>query len=225
MGGSPAPIDAYLAQIRKIRDQLTKLGPQTGGATPLSALTDAVFLDLRRALKQDTVNLPDQVKPVVEQIAHEAAVSVSSDATRELEQRFQEQIVAPCRVRVEGRYPFGGASDMTLADFGEMFGYGGVYDKFFTEHLANLVDTLQHPWVWRESSVQPAPGILARFELADRIRDVLRSGLQDSELGFTMRLWDPTPKRRVSTSTSAVRNATSNPKARTGADAWPGPQS
>ena len=35
---------------------------------------------------------------------------------------------------------------MPLSDFGEVFGYGGLYDKFFTDNLDKLVDTSQRPW-------------------------------------------------------------------------------
>ena len=77
MAGAPAPIDGILEQTRKIRDELLKLGPQAGGANPLTALTDPAVLDLWRALQRDAANLPSPVNVLVGQIAHNAAGSVS----------------------------------------------------------------------------------------------------------------------------------------------------
>ena len=44
---------------------------------------------------------------------------------------------------VTNRYPFAAdsAMDMTLADFGTVFGNDGIFDKFFNENLAEQVDT------------------------------------------------------------------------------------
>jgi type VI secretion system protein ImpL len=189
MSGSPAPIDGIIEQIRKIRDQLLKLGPQVGGANPLRALSDPVLLDLWRALRQDAANMPPPVNTLVTQIAQHVGGSVSSDATRELEKLYQEEVVARCRVRVPGRYPFGGASDMPLADFAEVFGHGGLYDKFFTDNLDKLVDTSLRPWAWRAESVEPSPGMLPQFERAARIREMFFSpGSKTPELAFTVKL-------------------------------------
>ncbi len=47
----PTPIDPLFDQIRKIRDQLLKVGLQVGGAVPLKAVSDPLVLDLWRALQ------------------------------------------------------------------------------------------------------------------------------------------------------------------------------
>jgi type VI secretion system protein ImpL len=189
MAGAPAPIDGIIGQIRKIRDQLLKLGPQVGGANPLRALSDPVLLDLWRALRQDAAGMPPPVNSLVTQIAQHVGGTVSSDATRELEKLYQEDVVARCHVRVPGRYPFGSASDMPLADFAEVFGYGGLYDKFFTDNLDKLVDTSLRPWAWRPESVEPSPGMLPQFERAARIREMFFSpGTKTPALAFTVKL-------------------------------------
>jgi type VI secretion system protein ImpL len=189
MAGAPAPIDGIFEQIRKIREQLLKLGPQVGGASPLRAVSDPVLLELWRGLRQDAANLPSPVKTLIAQIAQYSGGSVSSDATRELENLYREQVVGQCRVRVSGRYPFGSGSEMSLTDFAEVFGYGGVYDRFFTANLEKLVDTSGHPWRWRPESVAPSPALLAEFEQADRIRQMFfRPGSKMPGLEFTVKL-------------------------------------
>jgi type VI secretion system protein ImpL len=189
MSGAPPPFDGILDQIRKIREQLLKLGPQAGGASPLRAVTDPTFLDLRRALQTSAESLPAPINTLVAQIAQHVGEGVNADATTELEKRYEEEVVARCRVRIEGRYPFGTGSDVPLGDFAEVFGYGGLYDRFFTERLDPLVDRLQQPWAWRPGFVEPAGGLLAQFQRAERIRQMFfNPGSKTPELGFTVKL-------------------------------------
>jgi type VI secretion system protein ImpL len=189
MAGAPAPIDATFEQIRKIRDQLVTLGPQVGGTNPLKALADPVLRDLRQALRQDAVNLPPPVNTLVGQMAQNVVGSISTDATRELEKLYQEEVVSECRSRVEGRYPFGDGGDIPLVDFAAVFASGGLYDKFFSERLDKLVDTSQRPWTWRPDSVASSPGMLAQFERVGRIREMFfPPGSKSPELEFRIRL-------------------------------------
>ena len=198
MAGAPAPIDGTLEQIRKIRDRLATLGPQVGGTSPLSALTDTVLRDLRQALRQDAVNLPSPVNTLAVQMAQNVVGSITSDATRELENLYQEEVVSQCRVRVDGRYPFGSGADISLSDFSTVFGPGGLYDKFFAERLDKLVDSSQRPWTWRPDSVASSPGMLAQFERVGRIREMFFApGSKSPELEFRIRLskLDPSATR------------------------------
>jgi type VI secretion system protein ImpL len=190
MAGAPAPIDAVIDQVRKIRDQLLKLGPQVGGANPLNALSDPAVFELWRGLQQDAANLPAPVNTLIAQIARHTGGSVSLDATRELEKVYQGEVVARCRVLVPGRYPFDSGSDMTLADFGAVFGYGGIFDKFLTDHhIEQLIDRTQRPWSWRPESVTPPDGMLKQFEAAERIRQMFFSaGSKMPEVGFILRM-------------------------------------
>jgi type VI secretion system protein ImpL len=87
---------------------------------------------------------------------------------------------------------------MSLADFGDIFGHGGVYDRFFTENLDKLVDKSQRPWSWREGSVHPSAAVLPQFERAERIRQMFFSpGAKVPEVNFVVRLsnLDPTATR------------------------------
>jgi type VI secretion system protein ImpL len=198
MAGTPAPIDAILEQIRKIRDQLVKVGPQVGGEQPLRALADSAVLDLLRGLNQDAANLPAPVDALVTDIVDNVRRMLGGVATSDLEQLYGQHVVAPCRVRVDGRYPFSSGADISLADFGEMFGYGGLYDRFFAENLDKLVDRSQRRWAWREGSVHPSAALLPQFERAERIRQMFFSpGAKLPEVNFTVRLsnLDPSATR------------------------------
>jgi type VI secretion system protein ImpL len=192
MNGAPAPYEGMVDQIRKIRDQLGKLGIQAGGASPLKTLSDPGFLDLRRTLRQDSTNLPSPLNALADQIARATGGSVGKDATTELEHLYGEEVVSECRVLVDGRYPFAygdETSDMSFGEFGHVFGYEGLFDKFFIDHLAPLVDRVQHPWKWREDSVESSQRMLAQFEHAEYIRRMFfRDSSKTPELAFTVRL-------------------------------------
>ncbi|MGH9140818.1 MAG: type VI secretion system membrane subunit TssM, partial [Vicinamibacterales bacterium] len=189
MAGAPAPIDGTFEQIRKIRDQLLTLGPQVGGTNPLKALADPTLRDLRRALGQDAVNVPPPINTLISQIAEKVNTTIGDESARELETVYQQEVVSECRARVEGRYPFGSGGDMPLSDFALVFGYGGIYDKFFTERLDKLVDVTQRPWAWRPESVRTSPAIPAQFERVARLREMFFSpGGKAPELEFNLRL-------------------------------------
>jgi type VI secretion system protein ImpL len=88
---------------------------------------------------------------------------------------------------------------MPLADFAEVFGSGGLYDKFFSDNnLDKLADTSRRPWAWRPESVAPSPVMLAQFERAAHIRQMFFApGSKAPELAFTVKLsnLDPTATR------------------------------
>jgi type VI secretion system protein ImpL len=191
MGGAPAPIDGILGEIGKIRDQLLKLGPQVLGESPLKALSDPELINLQRTLRENAKDppVPSPIDRLVREIAQYTGKTVSVDATRELEKLYREEVVDKCRSRVDGRYPFGSMGDMPLSEFGEVFGYGGLYDKFFTDRLDSLVDKSQRSWVWREGSVDPSVGILAQFQRADHIREMFfGSSPKAPKLEFNVKL-------------------------------------
>jgi type VI secretion system protein ImpL len=100
-----------------------------------------------------------------------------------------------------GRYPFQATStnDVTLADFGRLFGYGGIFDTFFTANLDRLVDRSRRPWTWR-SGVNLPSEMLRTFETAQDIRELFfRPGSQTAGTRFTVLLtgYDPSVARFV----------------------------
>jgi len=180
VAGSPAPIDGVLDQMRKIRDQLQTVGAQVGGTSELAAVTDPALLDLWRTLRRDAANLPPPLDRLVGQVARNVSGVVSFGATTELTRLYQDDVVNACRGRLEGRYPFSAVGiDVPLSDFAEVFGPGGVYDKFFAAHLDKLVDRTRTPWAWRPDSVaspEEMQPMLAQFERVARIRRMFFPG-------------------------------------------------
>jgi type VI secretion system protein ImpL len=144
-------------------------------------------------LKRDAAPLPPSIGSVVTQVADGATAAVRGGVRNTLESRYQQNVVKECTMIVANRYPFvpGSPNDVPLTDFGRLFGYGGVYDMFFKNELANLVDTSRSSWVWRSDASGAAVGgpvsMLRAFEAAGRIREMFfRPGSQMPEVRFTL---------------------------------------
>jgi len=189
MAGTPPPFDAVLEQVKKIREGVSRVATQLGGTAPLTAITDPGVNDLWRSVEQDAANLPEPADRLVREIVRNAGERVRAEATLELDKLYEGQVVSRCKVLIDGRYPFGSGKEIPLADFGEVFGYGGLYDKFFTERLDKVVDTTQTPWTWRSAPLSTSAQLLPQFQRAERIRRMFfAGGSKNPELNFTLTL-------------------------------------
>lgn len=183
-----APIDRLLAGFGQAQQALDKVNAGSGGA---GAAAQAGQSDAFQALKSEAALLPPAIGELVGQIGLRSETVVTNQARSELGNQYQQQVVRACREVVAGRYPFEPTStvDVPLADFGRIFGFGGVYDAFFTSTLQPLVDTSRTPWVWRPGAGEATaiPGMLERFQAAQRIRDnFFKPGGQTPEVRFTL---------------------------------------
>jgi len=80
-----------------------------------------------------------------------------------------------------GRFPFveRSKSDLPMTDFARVFGPNGLFDAFFREKLADLVDTTGQVWAWKQSSKLSqglSPTALLQFQNAARIKDAFFTG-------------------------------------------------
>ena len=198
MAGTPAPFDGVIEQIRKLRDQLQKLGPQVGGQSPLEAMKDPSVRDLANALATDAGNLPPPVDGLIKALVSETTRAVGEAGFTDLSKKYQSEVLPRCHQLVGDHYPFGTGSEMPMVTFGEVFGYGGLYDKFFAERVEPLVDRTQSNLVWRPGMGAPSPGMLAQFERVERLRQMFfNPGSKTPELNFAVRVSnvDPTATR------------------------------
>jgi type VI secretion system protein ImpL len=86
-----------------------------------------------------------------------------------LEERYRQDVVLECRALTAGHYPFfPGGPDLPLVDFARLFGSGGLFDTFFRNELADLVDKQDQGWTWKpgvSASIQ-----LQQFHIAEQLR-------------------------------------------------------
>jgi type VI secretion system protein ImpL len=191
MAGAPgsAPIDRILTQLQAIRQAMLSAGTGPGQTRPLDAVADPQLNAMLTALRQDASLLPPAVAALVEQVGGRTQATLSSGATTELTNRYMQEVRRECAAIIEGRYPFtpGTASEVPLDDFGRLFGYGGVFDGFFTTNLEKVVDTTHASWTWRSGTVGVSTQILRQFEEAQRIRRMFFTpGSKTPEVRFTV---------------------------------------
>jgi len=171
-----APIDRVTAQVAQIQTQISGMGTAVGETNPLDAIAKAGQGEALKSLQRQASTLPPPIGSLVAEVGGRSEMLAMGQARGELDQRYREEIIKACDQIIAGRYPFtaGSAVDVPLADFGRLFGSGGIFDAFFKENLAPLVDVTRSPWVWRAGGSGPAgasSAMLHQFEQVQQIRD------------------------------------------------------
>ena len=186
-----APIDSVIDKLKQVQQKLEPVGPAVGGTNPTDPAAINGVGELVNALKREATALPPSIAAIVNEVADRTAGTIRRGVSGTLETRYREDVVRECRDVIADRYPFVAASalDVPLADFGRVFGYGGVFDRFFKGEVEPLVDTSRSPWTWRADasgvSVGPSLPMLRQFESAQRIREMFfRPGSQETEVRF-----------------------------------------
>jgi type VI secretion system protein ImpL len=172
--GGPAQIDSVLASLGQTQRQLQSLGTGLGDTSALDALSQGGQAEALASLQMLAKQLPVPVGDMIGQIGVRTQTVAVTQARVDLARRYNQQVLRECRDLIEGRYPVNRASaaDVPLADFGRVFGPGGVFDKFFQENLQPLVDNSREPWRWRQGAapIGGSAALLRQFELVQRIR-------------------------------------------------------
>jgi type VI secretion system protein ImpL len=188
-----AQIDTILEKVRQLQQTMQPVGSQIGGTNPGDARAIASVGDSADQLRREAAPLPPSISAVVTEVANGAARAVRGEARGTLERQYQMDVVRECRDIISDKYPFfpGSPTDVPLADFGRLFGYGGVYESFFKAELVDLVDTTGRQWVWRSdtsgAAVSGSTGILRQFEAAEQIRGMFfRPGSQVPQVELTL---------------------------------------
>ena len=194
-----APIDATVNTLGRLRDTLAPVG-EAVGEKPADPQTQSATRELARTLETSAALLPPAASGVSRQVARTAVSVVSRGAGTSFERLYQERVLSECQAIAGALYPFVPSSpdDVPLADFGALFGYGGVFDRFFTEELQKYADVTRTPWTWRQNSPVNSNAMLRQFERADRIRRTFFApGSRDVKLEFRLQLTDTSGERFV----------------------------
>jgi type VI secretion system protein ImpL len=184
-----APIDQTMQAIGAIQQQLAAAGGAVGQGSVLTQVAAPAQAAAAAQLRVAAKLLPQPIAGIVAQIGSESQAETIGQASEELGRRYETEVAGECRQLIANRYPFAaGSGEVALADFARMFAPGGVYEKFFNDHLAQLVDTTRDPWRWKEGAVGIGSNdMLVRFQHVDRIRQVFfRPGSQLPEVRFSL---------------------------------------
>jgi type VI secretion system protein ImpL len=193
VAGAPGPtqLDAVLASLGETQRQLATIGTGLGDTSALDTLTRSGQADALRNLQLIAKQLPVPVGDMIGQIGVQSEKVAVSEARVDLSRRYAEKVLRDCRELVDGRYPVNrfSTNDVPLADFARVFGPNGVFDAFFKENLAPLVDTSRTPWRFRPGA-EPIGGsssILRQFQTVQQIREAyFGSSGQTPEARFSL---------------------------------------
>jgi type VI secretion system protein ImpL len=170
-----APIDSLLAALTRTHDQLQSIGSGLGETSALDALTKSGQADGLQNLALLAKELPPPVGDMIGQFSVRTVAVASTEAHVDLARRYDEQVSQVCQKLVAGRYPLShdSSSDVPLDDFTQVFGPTGVFETFFRQNLAALVDTSSTPWRWRQGAapIGGSNALLREFERVSSIRD------------------------------------------------------
>jgi type VI secretion system protein ImpL len=195
LAGEPgkSQIDGIIDKMREILAELDKLGSDVGDRDVQRFLSDEGFKTLLMSLRQQSAVLPNPLSAVALEIARAPVENVITVATGKIDQLYDQQILAACRRVIAGRYPFGRPEqpDVQIADFGTVFGYDGLFDRFFKEYLDKQVDTSGSQWIWRGGSIEPARNMLGQFQQAQALREMFfPPGSKTPEVKFAVTISD-----------------------------------
>jgi type VI secretion system protein ImpL len=186
-------------------------------------LSNPSFRVVTQNLRQQASSLPPTVGRLVSEIAEAPEANVIRSATGQVEEVYTQQIVPMCNNLIAGKYPFATTqSDVQLNDFATVFGFDGLFDKFFTDYLEKQVDVSGPTWAWRPGSVNPSHDLLVQMQQARRIRDMFfNPGGKMPEVKFflTFSDLDPNAQRAV----LQIDGKTFDDKHQKQEMTWPGP--
>jgi type VI secretion system protein ImpL len=193
VAGDNPPIGVVIQKLQELQKTLAPIGTGVGERPPGDPASVNDVGQLAIEIRREAAPLPPTIAGIVTQVADRAMVGVRGGLQTILENRYQQEVVRECRLIVADSYPFvpTSAANVTLVDFGRLFGFGGLYDNFFKAELSKLVDTSRSPWSWlRDASGATVGGsaqMLRRVEAARRIRDLyFPTGSMEPELRFTI---------------------------------------
>jgi type VI secretion system protein ImpL len=221
------PMDDIIRLIGEIQQQIGTLGPDVAGTDPGTLLTNGTMRGLLQSLQERAGALPPGLRTLVAEIGDRTARTIVSEATSDIEQRYQREVLYTCRALIENRYPFPNDTknpEVTLTDFAKVFGYDGAFDRFFTESLEKQVDTSRRPWTWRPGAVNPSNQMLQTFETAQLVREMFfTKGSPMPAVSFSVTLMnlDPTVTRFILQVDGQYREARQGQAVKTNVE-WPG---
>ena len=189
--GQPGEINQLLLLVGDLRDEIESTGRGIGQTNALDTLTSGgspAANQIRSAARRQ----PEPLRSWLLQIGGGSGAITAGSARSALGEKIRQDVVTQCQSLISGRYPFvrNSKQDVTIDDFGRVFGYGGILERFFDENLAPLVDRSGSSWRWRDggdASLRASNRVLQQFQRAARIREAyFPPGSQRPEMSMTM---------------------------------------
>lgn len=132
--------------------------------------------------------LPQPLPQLFETLLSVAQQQVTQQTWAVNAQQINQEIIRYCRQHLMGRYPF--ATSGVEADpraVAEMFSPQGELTRYFTQYLADKVDTRHRPWRFVTADQTISPRLLTLFEQGEKIQQQLFPQ-SSQQLGFELTL-------------------------------------
>ncbi|EAQ03163.1 hypothetical protein OB2597_13503 [Pseudooceanicola batsensis HTCC2597] len=176
--GQPSQLDALMGRLTEVYQELNKLS-FSGGIGAGGGETTALV-----RFQETAKRLDGPIPRWATQITSGSS-GITADGTRAgINASWQANVLPFCEQALSNRYPFDrqARADVSLSDFGRLFGPGGLIDSFFNENLRDYVDVRSRPWAWKrvnDADLGISQAVLQQFQYAAEIRDAFfASGAQ-----------------------------------------------
>jgi len=173
-------LDQVLTAVERVGEQLNAtlmgLGPDAFTLASTSGSSD-----LLTRLQIESTRHPEPVDRWLAQLAINSREAIFAGARSQINDQWQAQVLPMCRQAANDRYPFikDSSRDITLQDFGMLFGPDGSISRFFTENIEPFVQISADNWDWKSygnSTIGIDDQVLTQFQRAALIRDLYFQG-------------------------------------------------
>lgn len=184
--GGAIPLDSVINLFNDLYMTLSSTDAAARSGVTSAALATPQNIDLPR-IRAEAAQLPVPLRTMLENLADASDQQLFGTTHKTLANELESRVGQFCRTAINGRYPFQRNSnrDVTAADFTKLFGYGGLFENFFQEHLIHRVDATGPVWSMRQAGGADIP--VHSFQRASRIRDVMfqqRGGAPQMSFAF-----------------------------------------
>jgi type VI secretion system protein ImpL len=193
-GGQPPLLDGVQEDIRELTIYMSRVARQ--GIDYASARDKQDIAQNADLIRLSAGNAPEPVDQWIIDIADQTNTLVAGSQKRKLNAAWRSRVNGFCQEAIAGRFPFARDSkrDVSLSEFSQFFGPGGIMDQFFDTHMADLVETGGNRWRIRQNfarAIPVNPAALEQMRLAREIQKAFfPAGSTQPRAGFTM-----TPER------------------------------
>lgn len=173
--GGPIPLSHVLTQFSELYSFMNKVSVSSrdGALAPAMVKDGEIKIQNTRQVAKAQPSL--FVSPYMGSVADRTGTLALGGVMVHINQQWAQEPYELCVNAVKDNYPFvkGSESEITLSDFGQVFGYNGVLDTFFSKHLKEYVDTSKSPWRVlgsHQQLISISSEALAAFQKAHYIR-------------------------------------------------------
>ncbi len=171
-GDTKRQIDDVVTVLARLHETVRQ------AANPIQApIGNASMPPLLDTLRSEAARMPSPFNVLIQGVASQFESDSVTDQVRLLRQKLGDEVTGPCNDLVKS-YPFRDVQqEVSLLDFGRLFGPKGLLERFFENNLKNHVDRSRPQWTWRNDTIlakalSASPETIRHFQTAARIRGV-----------------------------------------------------